>query len=65
MAGALQRAWLRRGPLACALWPLSLLYGAAVRLRKAGYALGLARARHVPVPAPAGSTTSASGRSGR
>ena len=50
MAGALQRAWLRRGPLACALWPLSLLYGAAVRLRKAGYALGLARARHVPVP---------------
>jgi tetraacyldisaccharide 4'-kinase len=25
-AEALQSAWLRRGPLACALWPLSLLY---------------------------------------
>ena len=23
---ALQRAWLHRGPVACALWPLSLLY---------------------------------------
>lgn len=39
----LTRRWLKRGPLACALWPLSLLYGAIMALRSHGYRLGLAR----------------------
>lgn len=30
---ALRRAWASRGPLACLLWPLSLMYGALWRLR--------------------------------
>ncbi|WP_428423033.1 tetraacyldisaccharide 4'-kinase [Methylibium sp.] len=37
----LTRHWLKRGPLACALWPLSVLYGAVVAVRNAGYRLGL------------------------
>ena len=34
MAEALQRAWLRRGALACLLWPLSLVFGALAALRR-------------------------------
>ena len=35
LESTLTRAWLRRGPLACALWPFSLLFRllAALRLR--------------------------------
>lgn len=33
----LTRHWLRRGPLACALWPLAAMYGAAVALRNRRY----------------------------
>ena len=29
----LRAAWQRRGPLACLLWPLSLLYGTLTALR--------------------------------
>ena len=43
-------AWLGRGALACALWPLSQLYRAVVALRKLAYRLGLARAERVGVP---------------
>ncbi len=43
-------AWRRRGPLAWALWPLSLLYGALVRLRRALYAAGLLRRQHAGIP---------------
>ncbi|UUZ50031.1 hypothetical protein LP420_08290 [Massilia sp. B-10] len=34
LESTLTRAWLRRGPLACALWPLSLLFGAIVGLAR-------------------------------
>lgn len=47
---ALQRAWLRRGPLARLLWPLSLLYGALNALRRAFFAWGWLRTERVGVP---------------
>ncbi len=47
---ALQRAWLRRGPLALALWPLSWLFGALVAVRQTLYALRLRRPATLPVP---------------
>ena len=37
MRQAVQSAWLRRGALACLLWPLSLLFRALVALRKRLY----------------------------
>lgn len=46
----LQRAWLGRGPLACLLWPLSLLYRAAWALRAALYRSGLKGTTRLPVP---------------
>ncbi|HZX28823.1 MAG TPA: tetraacyldisaccharide 4'-kinase [Telluria sp.] len=54
MAGFLEtsltRAWLRRGPLACALLPLALVFGALSGARRAAYRLGLAQAERLPVP---------------
>ena len=50
MAPALQRAWLRRGPLARLLLPLSLLYGALVALHRAAYAHGFKHSERLPVP---------------
>ncbi|MES3013780.1 MAG: tetraacyldisaccharide 4'-kinase [Pseudomonadota bacterium] len=49
-AQRLQRAWLTRGTLACALLPLALLYGAITALRRALYRIGVLRARVLPVP---------------
>jgi len=46
----LQRAWLTRGLLARALWPVSLLFGLVVRVRRALYAAGRLPAHHLPVP---------------
>lgn len=46
----LTRAWLRRGPLACALLPLAGLYLALVMLRRLLYRLGLLRSQRLPVP---------------
>lgn len=46
----LSRAWQGRGLLACALWPLSLLFGALAALRRALFALGIKRAERLPVP---------------
>jgi hypothetical protein len=45
----LTRAWLRRGPLACALWPLSLLFRALSGCARLLYRAGVLKAR-----APAG-----------
>ena len=50
MHEALQRAWRRRGPLACLLWPLSLLYGLLAALDRAAYRLGLRESARLPVP---------------
>ena len=40
MKAGLQQAWLRRGPLARLLWPLALLFGAAVFFIAANLAVG-------------------------
>jgi tetraacyldisaccharide 4'-kinase len=50
MREALQRAWSGRGPLACALWPVSLLFGAVSALRRLAYRAGLLRSERVAVP---------------
>jgi tetraacyldisaccharide 4'-kinase len=50
MHEALQRAWRRRGPLACLLWPLSVLYGLLAGLHRAAYRMGLREPAHLPVP---------------
>ncbi|HEX5697984.1 MAG TPA: tetraacyldisaccharide 4'-kinase, partial [Rhodoferax sp.] len=47
---ALTDAWLQRGWQAWSLWPLSLLYGTLVRLRKALYGMGWLRSERLPVP---------------
>ncbi|WBY02120.1 tetraacyldisaccharide 4'-kinase [Ramlibacter tataouinensis] len=50
MRQALQSAWLRRGPLARALFPVSLLYGSAVRVRGSLYRAGMLEVERAPVP---------------
>ena len=50
LAQQLRRAWLARGPLACALWPLALLYGGLLRLRRLAYSMGWKRSTRLPVP---------------
>ncbi|MBS75849.1 tetraacyldisaccharide 4'-kinase [Variovorax sp.] len=49
-ASRLRHAWLRRGPLALLLWPLSLLFRTLVALRALLYRLGWLRAERMPVP---------------
>ena len=44
------RLWQRRGPLACLLWPVSLLFATLVRLRRALYRIGLFKVVDLPVP---------------
>lgn len=46
----LSRAWLRRGLLACALWPLSRLFGGLLALRRALYRRGWLASVQLPVP---------------
>ncbi|MDM0013182.1 tetraacyldisaccharide 4'-kinase [Variovorax sp. J22P168] len=43
----LAQAWLRRGALACLLWPVSRLFGALAALRRALYRYGLLRTERV------------------
>jgi tetraacyldisaccharide 4'-kinase len=50
MERALQRAWLSRGPLACALLPLSLMYRAVIVCRRAAYRAGWLKSGHAGVP---------------
>lgn len=49
-ATRLQQAWLRRGPLAAALWPLSLLFGLLVAIRAALHRVGLLGSERIDVP---------------
>ena len=44
------RAWLGRGPVACLLWPVSVVFGALVGLRRWGYRRGWWNVSRVPVP---------------
>ena len=50
LADILMRAWMQRGPLACLLWPLSLLFGLLASARRAAYRFGLFRQQRLPVP---------------
>lgn len=50
MHHALQRAWLRRGPLAWLLWPLSLVFGLLAATRRGLYRAGLLASERAPVP---------------
>ena len=50
MQDALQRAWLSRGSLAVALWPLALIFRALVGLRRLGYERRIFEAKTLPVP---------------
>ena len=47
---ALQKAWLKKGLIACVLWPVSLLFGALLRLRNLLYRLGVFQSQRLPVP---------------
>ncbi|MES2319158.1 MAG: tetraacyldisaccharide 4'-kinase [Pseudomonadota bacterium] len=44
------RAWQRRGALACALWPVSLLFRVLSGLRAWMYRVGVRKSTRVPVP---------------
>ena len=44
------RAWLRRGPLACALYPVSLLFRALAGVRVRLYRAGVLASTRLPVP---------------
>jgi tetraacyldisaccharide 4'-kinase len=44
------RAWLRRGALACALWPLSLLFRAVSGVRARLFRAGVLTSTRLPVP---------------
>ncbi|MDI1273888.1 tetraacyldisaccharide 4'-kinase [Polaromonas sp.] len=50
MATRLQQAWLRRGLLACLLWPLSRLYGLLGELRRLAFRVGYFQSERLPVP---------------
>ncbi len=50
LEATLTRNWLRRGPLACALWPLSLLFGALSAARAGLYRAGVLRSTRLRVP---------------
>jgi tetraacyldisaccharide 4'-kinase len=50
LESTLTRAWLRRGPLALALWPLSLLFRLLAALRLALFRAGVLASERLPVP---------------
>jgi tetraacyldisaccharide 4'-kinase len=50
LAARLERAWLRRGPLAWALLPLAALFGALAAARRALFRAGVLGATRLPVP---------------
>ncbi|MDP3759894.1 MAG: tetraacyldisaccharide 4'-kinase [Ramlibacter sp.] len=50
MGRALQRAWLRRGVLACLLWPLSILLGMLAAGRRLAYRQGWSKTHRIGVP---------------
>jgi tetraacyldisaccharide 4'-kinase len=50
LESTLTRAWLRRGPLAVALWPLSLLFRLLASLRAAAFRAGILTSERLPVP---------------
>ena len=47
---SIERSWQSRGWLACALWPVSLIYGSLLRIRRLAYDSGLIKTRDLPLP---------------
>ncbi len=47
---AVERSWQSRGWLACALWPVSLIYRVLLRIRRLAYDTGLINVRVLPLP---------------
>lgn len=50
MSASITRAWLHRGILACALWPLSILMGLVVAIRRWAYHRGWTTSVRLPAP---------------
>ena len=50
MRNLLTQAWLKRGLVACVLWPISACFGCLVRSRQWLYRLGVFKSHHLPVP---------------
>jgi tetraacyldisaccharide 4'-kinase len=50
LESTLTRAWLGRGPLALALWPLSLLFRLLAALRARLFRIGVLKSERLPVP---------------
>ena len=50
LEATLTRNWLRRGPLACALWPVSLLFRALSGVRATLFRAGWLASSRLPVP---------------
>jgi len=50
LEATLSAAWLKRGPLACALYPVSLLFRALSGIRALLYRAGLKKSVRLPVP---------------
>lgn len=44
------RAWMQRGPLACVLWPLSIVFRMLIFLRRLLYRKGMLASTRLPVP---------------
>jgi tetraacyldisaccharide 4'-kinase len=50
LESTLTRAWLARGPLALALWPVSLLFRLLAALRRGLFRSGVLKSERLPVP---------------
>ena len=50
MTNLLQQAWLKRGWLACLLWPVAQVHGLLVKLRQAFYSRGLLASERFQIP---------------
>lgn len=50
LEATLTRNWLRRGPLACALWPVSLVFRLLSSVRTALFRAGVLKSSRLPVP---------------
>ncbi|HEU0369755.1 MAG TPA: tetraacyldisaccharide 4'-kinase, partial [Candidatus Acidoferrum sp.] len=50
LESTLTRAWLRRGPLALALWPLSIVFRLLATLRATLFRAGILKSERLPVP---------------
>ena len=50
LAAVILRAWMHRGWFACLAWPISLIFGALLRVRGLLYRFGIFKQETLPVP---------------